>query len=189
MATFYCKQAGKRLHVNRALKLKSKGNKVIFSCIECGNPVKAHSGNKKTKAHFEHYKRNPNCTLSHSDSYKPSKSRNIAAGKNAKLDNNAELELIYQAIAERSTQLQANGPSWARQLGSAKNYVTTPSLFEWTFAKSAKPKGGYFDDGGQAKSWFYARNFQNIMTLNDEKLKLKFVKALNYGRKDEGTDI
>lgn len=36
-----------------------------FTCIECGQPVRPHKGGGHTPAHFEHFQRNNNCSLSH----------------------------------------------------------------------------------------------------------------------------
>jgi hypothetical protein len=39
-----------------------------FLCPECERPVKPHKAGAKMKAHFEHLKRNADCSLSHKPS-------------------------------------------------------------------------------------------------------------------------
>ena len=65
-----CIHKGTRIDVGRALQLRAKAGKgrlpaTTFLCVECGNPVKPHRGSGHGQAHFEHYRRNASCSLSH----------------------------------------------------------------------------------------------------------------------------
>ena len=59
---------GDALRINELTKL-SKAAKVEYRCTECNQLVKPHNIGKDKKgrnqaAHFEHFKRNTNCSLS-----------------------------------------------------------------------------------------------------------------------------
>ncbi len=58
------------ISVQEALRLKvqAKTNKQVapnFTCIECHERVKPHQDGGHAPAHFEHFRRNANCSLSH----------------------------------------------------------------------------------------------------------------------------
>ena len=65
-----CIYNGKEISINEALQIKLdcglSNSKLNFSCIECKCPVKAFDRRKKggPKPHFEHFKRNRDCSLS-----------------------------------------------------------------------------------------------------------------------------
>ncbi|WP_417068188.1 HNH endonuclease [Niveibacterium terrae] len=58
------------IDIEEAIEIRDREESPLFQCIQCGERVKAHSGGGHTHAHFEHVNRNPECFLSHSDSYK-----------------------------------------------------------------------------------------------------------------------
>ena len=53
----------KIITIDEALEQRDRG----YLCPECREPIRPHSEsyNKKYGAHFEHKKRNPDCSLSH----------------------------------------------------------------------------------------------------------------------------
>lgn len=159
-----CKFEGSLISIEQALIIKKTKKSSKFYCIECDQEVRPHSGGGHTNAHFEHKSRNPKCSLSHNgDSYKYSSNENFSKDSN--------LEKIYQLIGQRSDVLINDSKSWLKQLGSAKNYVTTPDLNQWTFGKSVNIENGYFNDGGVAKQWLYSQGFVNILDTEDQELK------------------
>ena len=83
-----CILEGNVITVQEALAFKNeaKANKHIaptFICIGCNERVKPHRGGGHASAHFEHFRRNANCSLSH-----------VArqTGKNARLKADYELD-------------------------------------------------------------------------------------------------
>jgi len=69
-----------------------------FTCTECARPVRPHQGGGRTPAHFEHLRRNRNCSLSHSVTH-----QKIAAVKHAGTIDTAKL-----------ARLTAGGDSYIR---------------------------------------------------------------------------
>lgn len=61
-----CIHEGNEISIEDAIELRSRSNKALyFTCIECGQPVKAHrAGENHSDAHFEHHERNPSCRYS-----------------------------------------------------------------------------------------------------------------------------
>jgi len=55
--------------IAEALDIRSGQKSPLFLCVNCGEMVEAHSAGGRQGAHFEHIDRNPECPLSHSDSY------------------------------------------------------------------------------------------------------------------------
>ncbi|PPK71663.1 HNH endonuclease [Methylobacter tundripaludum] len=64
-----CLWNGSAIGIAEAIEIRDRGDSPLFLCVHCGERVKAHSGGGHTSAHFEHVQRNPECPLSHSDSY------------------------------------------------------------------------------------------------------------------------
>jgi hypothetical protein len=62
-----CILNGKSIDIDEAIDIKAMGVKVAadFRCNECNNPVRPHRAGGYSAAHFEHLKRNPNCSKSH----------------------------------------------------------------------------------------------------------------------------
>jgi 5-methylcytosine-specific restriction protein A len=64
-----CLYKGKVISVAEALQIKGQSTSGlppgIFLCSECQKPVKPHRSGGHADAHFEHLKRNPECSLSH----------------------------------------------------------------------------------------------------------------------------
>lgn len=58
------------ISIEEAIRIRKNEKSTLFLCVNCSEQVKAHSGGGHTTAHFEHIHRNPECPLSHSDSYK-----------------------------------------------------------------------------------------------------------------------
>lgn len=163
--------------------MRQQSTLLYFECIECGQPVRAHSSGGHTKAHFEHLQRNSKCSLSHnSELYKYSSEISSSQFE--------ELEKIYQTIRNRSRDLKGNGNKWLREVASAKNYVATPDLIHWTFGKSAGINETYFKNGGAAKRWLYARGFRNALELSESKFKQEVISRFKSWAKDISfTDI
>lgn len=61
----YCNFESQVIDVSEALLIDAVRKVAPFSCIECGLPVWPHQSGGHVPAHFEHYKRNKNCSLSH----------------------------------------------------------------------------------------------------------------------------
>ena len=64
-----CLWNSSEIGIEQAIEIRDSGDSPLFLCVHCGERVKAHSGGGHTSAHFEHVQRNPQCPLSHSDSY------------------------------------------------------------------------------------------------------------------------
>lgn len=63
-----CNYNGNLISVDEAMQIKSstEGKTALsFKCTECDKPVRPHRSGGKVSAHFEHLKRNPECSLSH----------------------------------------------------------------------------------------------------------------------------
>ena len=63
-----CNYNGKLITVDEAMHIKSSNEDtqaLSFKCTECDKPVRHHRSGGKVSAHFEHLKRNPECSLSH----------------------------------------------------------------------------------------------------------------------------
>ena len=65
-----CFYDGKAIEVDKAIALKQRAkaeNNVVplFTCLECHERVRPHRGGGHAPAHFEHLKRNADCSLSH----------------------------------------------------------------------------------------------------------------------------
>ncbi|HEY8331845.1 MAG TPA: hypothetical protein VIO83_11030 [Pseudomonas sp.] len=53
------------ISIEEALDLRaSAGKKLDFSCIECGEALRAHRAGENIAAHFEHFQRNNSCSFS-----------------------------------------------------------------------------------------------------------------------------
>ena len=101
-----CIYQGNEISIDEALTIREHHSGVprgTFTCIECGEDVRAHSvGDNNHPAHFEHLERNPVCSYSASDSAvnrqndyhdnEPHNSRNIITKALAHL---VQLEIIY----------------------------------------------------------------------------------------------
>lgn len=61
----YCNFESRVIDVSEALSVNAVRKVAPFHCIECGLPVWPHQSGGRVPAHFEHYKRNKNCSLSH----------------------------------------------------------------------------------------------------------------------------
>ncbi len=64
-----CIMNGNTIDICEALILREqvgnkKANRKDYFCIECYQPVYAHRASDSTAAHFEHSKRNSDCSLS-----------------------------------------------------------------------------------------------------------------------------
>lgn len=71
--------------------------KSAFTCLECGEAVKPHAEGNSTAAHFEHYKRNPKCSLSHK--LRANQSTQTEPIERKKWDEN-EIRLCVEAYLE-----------------------------------------------------------------------------------------
>jgi hypothetical protein len=65
-----CKLEQSEITVQEAIRLRQIARAderpmPAFTCTECGRPVRPHEGGGHTPAHFEHLRRNKNCSLSH----------------------------------------------------------------------------------------------------------------------------
>lgn len=65
-----CIWNGRETSVEEALELRGQEDAPVFLCVSCGERVRPHSGGGHVGAHFEHFNRNRECPLSHSDSYR-----------------------------------------------------------------------------------------------------------------------
>lgn len=61
----YCNFESRVIDVYEALSVNAMREAAPFRCIECRLPVWPHQSGGHVPAHFEHYKRNKNCSLSH----------------------------------------------------------------------------------------------------------------------------
>jgi hypothetical protein len=61
-----CLYKGNEIDVTTALKYREQGviDKGDFTCVECGEALRAHKEGGHSSAHFEHFKRNAACSLS-----------------------------------------------------------------------------------------------------------------------------
>jgi hypothetical protein len=64
-----CLVDGRRIWVGDAIRNREEARRLgrpfpDWRCVECGRPVRPHRGSPYGAAHFEHLKRNPNCSLS-----------------------------------------------------------------------------------------------------------------------------
>lgn len=95
-------------------------------------------------------------------------------------------EEIYESIKGKSRLLITEGQQWIRELSSAKNYVCTSDLKDWTFGKSVK----YDRGGGAAKLELYNYGFKNVLALSDQRIKDKYINSfLIWAAKVEGYPI
>ncbi|WP_233886397.1 DUF3883 domain-containing protein [Paraburkholderia flagellata] len=65
-----CNYDQREITIEEAIRLRqtARANELptlTFACTECGRPVRPHQGGGHTPAHFEHLRRNRNCSLSH----------------------------------------------------------------------------------------------------------------------------
>ena len=65
-----CVMNGNIIDIHEALRLRDQTDnrgvaREVYLCVECNQPVRAHSDGSTTSAHFEHLERNPACNLSH----------------------------------------------------------------------------------------------------------------------------
>lgn len=72
-----CKLEQREINVREAIQLREIARSddrpiPAFICTECGRPVRPHRGGGHTPPHFEHLRRNKNCTLSHKATHKNS---------------------------------------------------------------------------------------------------------------------
>jgi predicted HNH restriction endonuclease len=82
-------------------------------------------------------------------------------------------ENIYRTIKRRSDFIISKGYKWTKELSSAKNYIATPDLKYWTFAKSAGLDDSYHANGGTAKKWLYTLGFVDVLKLPKSTFKAK----------------
>lgn len=80
-------------------------------------------------------------------------------------------ENIYKTIEKRSKHIIEKGSEWTREISSAKNYIASPDLKNWTFGKSAGLDNKYHSDGGAAKKWLYSIGFIDILKLPNSSFK------------------
>jgi len=64
-----CLANGIRVLIDDALRLRDNARKTgqpvpDWRCVECRRPVRPYKASPYGAAHFEHWKRNPNCSLS-----------------------------------------------------------------------------------------------------------------------------
>lgn len=65
-----CLLAAREISVAEALDIREskdaniKSQVKLFTCVECGKPVRPHKDGATGGAHFEHHRRNPDCKLS-----------------------------------------------------------------------------------------------------------------------------
>ncbi|WP_231424969.1 HNH endonuclease [Pedobacter sp. Leaf250] len=86
-------------------------------------------------------------------------------------------ENVYKTIQERSKFIIDRGDEWTKEISSAKNYIATPDLKNWTFGKSAGLDNTYHSNGGTAKKWLYSIGFIDILKLPDSKFKKTVLKS------------
>jgi len=64
-ASVSCIYSGKELTVIEAIELRDNSKeKPYFTCISCGEAVRAHKAGANSSAHFEHHERNYSCPYS-----------------------------------------------------------------------------------------------------------------------------
>lgn len=90
-----------KINIKQAIRLKQKSiisRKVlpIFRCISCNQPVNPHGGGKPGSEHFEHFKRNAACPLSH-------KARLGVKKKSLKQDFDIDDEGAFEGYSEDRT--------------------------------------------------------------------------------------
>lgn len=64
-----CTLGRREIGIDEALELRDQnlkdgGPRPDFRCVECDESVRAHKEGGGAEAHFEHFRRNPNCRLS-----------------------------------------------------------------------------------------------------------------------------
>ena len=103
---------------------------------------------------------------------------------------NSEIKDIYRVIENRSKTLIQKGNGWKREVASAKNYICTPDMKQWTFGKSVGLNGIYQADGGTAKWWLYSKGFTNILKFPDGKFKNQVIASfLNWAKQVDCSNI
>jgi len=65
-----CIYEGEQISIDDAIEIRAvtpKSSKILlsFRCTECGERVRPHKAGGNASAHFEHFERNPSCSLSH----------------------------------------------------------------------------------------------------------------------------
>lgn len=64
-AAIECIYKSETISIEEALELRANaGKRLDFSCIECGQPLRAHRAGENIAAHFEHLQRNSSCSFS-----------------------------------------------------------------------------------------------------------------------------
>jgi predicted HNH restriction endonuclease len=97
-------------------------------------------------------------------------------------------EKIYKTIRNKS--IIQHGNKWKKEISSAKNYICTSDMKEWTFGKSAGLNNTYHADGGAAKRWLYSIGFINVLNFPDENFKNQVIKSfLNWTKQVDCFDI
>lgn len=88
------------------------------------------------------------------------------------------IDKIYGSIAKESKRLGRKPETEVREIASAKNYVTTPDLADWTYGKNVGAAGQYDSEGGgHAKLQLYGYGFYNVLLLHDSPFKKKVIGA------------
>lgn len=95
---------------------KAKGAAPAFSCTECGKPVKPHRTGGHAGEHFEHYKRNPSCTLSH-------KGRGVAKSIPVPTHDIEDKKAVEGYLVDRSILMRARNPDIAIKRKQKDNYT------------------------------------------------------------------
>jgi predicted HNH restriction endonuclease len=99
-------------------------------------------------------------------------------------------ENVYKTIRYRSNFILRHGHDWAKELSSAKNYIATPDLKNWTFGKSAGLDKTYHANGGAAKKWLYSIGFLDVLKLENGTFNESIIHAfLNWASKVSAFDI
>jgi hypothetical protein len=99
-------------------------------------------------------------------------------------------ENLYKTIKARSNYIIKHGVRWKKEISSAKNYIATPDLKSWTFAKSAGLDNEYHAKSGTAKLWLYSIGFINVLQLPDSRFKKRVVNSfLNWANKVRAFNI
>lgn len=66
----FAKYNGKEINGDQGVDIRNKlprNNPPMFACVECGQRARVMKAGGHMDAHFEHFRRNPDCTLSHVD--------------------------------------------------------------------------------------------------------------------------